>query len=116
MNQPVTLAPDPSVVAEATKLSVVGTVALLVGELTVTVTVAKAAEAVSSREASITRMKGRVSCCMDTVPFRKLPRVFLPPDPSGQTRLAPAGPARRFTIRSLFAYSMPALFLRPWSG
>src|SRR5436305_14801071 len=90
MNQPVTRAPLASVEAEATKLSVVGTVALFAGELTVTVTVAKAAEAVS-REASITRMKDRVSCCMDTVPFRKLPRSFFPPDPSGQARPAPAG-------------------------
>src|SRR5947208_2984018 len=75
MNQPVTRAPLASVVAEATKLSVVGTVELLAGELTVTVTVAKAAE-VASKEASITRMKGRVLCCMDTVPFRKLLRSF----------------------------------------
>src|SRR5947209_16545320 len=90
MNQPVTSAPLALVVAEATKLSDVGNVALLAGELTVTVTVAKAA-VVARREMSDTRRSGRILCCMDTVPFKKLPRSLFPPDPSGQARLAPAG-------------------------
>src|SRR4051812_7268152 len=51
MCQPVTRAPLALVVAEATTLTVLGTVAPLAGELTVTVTVASAAAGASRQRA-----------------------------------------------------------------
>src|SRR5436305_4637187 len=57
MYQPVTRAPPASVVAEATTLNEVGTLALLAGADTVTVTVAEAAPA-APRERTAARARG----------------------------------------------------------